>query len=189
MLEFTEEGGISIYRVDASHTFTIYIESYWGINNKCNGRWEVQIKDLKDYYIRYQWESNIDILDSHPLLLEYQENNMSLYYSNRASNPDKLFSDIYVYNTRLLNQIRPNNLNKYINNGDLFGVCNNSSGLFARGPETIISEYQRILNENNVSNNILSSDDSDIFVSENATILILGDSYIIAKDFTFNKVN
>lgn len=63
---------------------------------------------------------------------------------------------------------------------DLFG---NETGLFARGPKSMLEKYASVLHKNGIRTSMLDDMEKD---RQEVMLLMLGRNYFIAKDFIFD---
>lgn len=188
-LDFEEEGGFIIKSAQFSDEIIIDFSTHTGPlydSNSISGEWRLILRDTAQYDIQHGWGNKFEYYDSHPLLLEYNEPEASLFYSSSTDNKDKLVTDIY--NAHIEICIGYLEVEKFLNYNSLVAQCNNDHGLFASGPLPVIEAYKAVLDKYNMTNNILVHSVSNIEAQKSYFLLEIGRSSIIGKEFHFEKI-
>lgn len=191
--EFGDDGGIRItsldYFVDDSKV-VFSLDS--GDEDKLNQLWELQIDGLRDQRISIDWANNLEFYSLHFLLWEFSRNHTSLYFKRKADNPNKLIADIFKTHRAVFGKWF--DVEKYVSSF-LFGLCNESNGLFANGPKEILEYCYRVLERNNAEPYYYGSSEPKrwngeqwVIEDKDLKLLIMGDSYFIGRNFTFQQV-
>lgn len=191
--EFEDDGGIKITSLGYfADNLKVGFSLDSGDEDKPNQLWELQIDGLRDQKIVVDWANNLEFYSDHFLLWEFSRNHTSLYFKRKANNPDKFIADIFKTHRAVFEKWF--DVEKYISSF-LFGLCNESNGLFANGPKEILDYYYRVLKRNNTEPYYYGSTepkkwDGEQWVVEDKDLklLIMGDSYFVGKKFTFQQV-
>lgn len=159
-----------------------------------NGEWQLSIKNYRKYRIDDAWSDyGFEVYDIHPLLLEYKEDKVSLYFSTGSENPDKLLSDVYKAHRAVCGEHIP--VEYFLSNTYLHEACYSKFGLFAKGPVSLLDEYKAVLEAHKMKCNFQGRykpkywhGDKLLPEPEDIKLLILGDSYFIGQNFEFKKL-
>lgn len=148
--------------------------------------WKAIISEVqKEHYInRNASYSTLTIYSEHPLLIEQKDGWAELYYSGKTENAEKLFIDLY----KLFEKSYWKSLGfgfKINAPEGMLNLCAYEAGLFARGPKSILSEYAVCLNENNIRTSLIMEYEAG---DDNLKVLVIGESYFIAKEFKFELI-
>nr|WP_276902468.1 hypothetical protein [Pedobacter kyonggii] len=68
---------------------------------------------------------------------------------------------------------------------DIFKLCKNRSGMFARGPKRILEKYQICLAKHNIQSNFVVGSSKP---EHKLKLLVFGESYFIGEEFLFTEV-
>ncbi len=94
-VEFEDNGGVRITGTDwYSGNLRVELAIYTG----CNGEsqlWEIQINGVRKELIKSSHTDRLELLDEHPLLWEYNQEQTSLYFGHSTNRPFELFANIY----------------------------------------------------------------------------------------------
>ena len=134
------------------------------------------ISDLTAFAIReYSWLGPIDLSDTNPLLLHYQEPHSSLYIKGHTEHVKALSFD--------LSQIHRDTYGQWqASYPQHFGMLEMGHALLAEGPASLIQRYAAKVNEYGIHTSILPS-----YTPAPSTlqVLTLGDNYFIGTRFEF----
>lgn len=156
--------------------------------------WEVQLEGIRNEKIKRVWAEDIVVYDQHYLIKEQKDLNSELYIKSGAKDPNKLLHDLYIhFLSKFEHEI---SFDKYLNkacNIDLLLKMDN--GLFAIGPKFILEEIDIILNNNRCETYFLGEmapkrwiNDQWIVESSDLFALVIGESYFVAENITFERV-
>lgn len=192
-LEFEEGGGIFITSTDwLSDDMKIKFVIKAGVEER-NQLWEVQVKGVRDELIKSDITDELELFEEHPLLWAHNQRQVNLYFGHPSSRPCELFPDIYLTHSRLMGNWTP--FNKYVNaNISIIDLSKLASGLFASGPIKLMEEYKGILESHNMNPTIVGGHNPKRWLNghqvdetEILKVLVIGQSYVIAEGFDFNR--
>ena len=144
-------------------------------------KWEVKCNQVKDYKLTLDYFEDIELTSNHPILLEHKEANCELYFHGESIEVYKVIGELLIEHQKVTdNWIE---FHHFIN-GSIEWLLNQQQGLLAKGPESIINIYHNVLESNQVKTSILKLNQ----LQEETTALLLGKSYIISKEFEFNRL-
>ena len=134
--EFEDDGGMLITGLDFfADDCKIEISLNSGDEDVPNQLWEIQIENIREERICYDWFYDIQILPKHKLLEPYLQINKELYIKSKPKSPDELLKDLYVHHRNTFGYLRE--IEKFFNTEKrLNELCEMEFGLFAKGPET-----------------------------------------------------
>jgi len=195
-----EDYSIIIIDIDNSEpnpilNIQVSIDSY---NDESNivSSWKIKTKHYRQSRISLGFATSLAIEDDHPILWQFSDMQSEIYFKGGCSNPDKLFIDLYKIHSRLFNDLIPFK-NSIRNVDDFSWILETSSGLLAKGPRKLMTEYSVLLNQFNLNHTVINDriptywdDDTEKNVNESgkAKVLFIDNSFIIADEFNFISV-
>lgn len=177
-------------QIDGIVEFTLIVDEF---EEQVKQEWKVRIKNPIVSVVSNEIQNRLQIFDHHPLLLEYKDQECSLYFSGKCSNPELLFVDLYQSHfDQCANYIH---FSKYINNPtDFMSVLKVGYGLLAEGPKSLMQLYATQLQKHNVSYNLIGSRQPKYWdgneyqkISPEVRLLFLGKAYFIGDQFDFEE--
>lgn len=190
-----EEYGVSIHlsRAEVSNgDLLLYISINRDIafsNPESDENWKIEAKTYKDCKISFGSTTAYIMEEDDPLLWKYTDVQCELYYSGKCTEPANLIADLYSLELDLFKNYQ--HFGEHLNGGDIFRLLNADSGLFARGPQKLLSIYADHFTKYNINASIIASNSP---VKETVTsrghfkLLLLGDhGYVIAEKFNFMR--
>ncbi len=196
-LEFEEQGGFRITKIEFNSLFVVYFDVYVGNIEDVVSKWSLSLSDYFDFNIEYEWSEEFEFHEHHPLLLDYIEDKVDLYFSSKANDINSLVADIYkAHHDTTKGWIE---VEKYLNMNNLVAACSARFGLFASGPVSVIQKYKEVLDTHGVINNlsVYSSPKFSIKgeegwkvlqIPQGLKLLMIGESYFISTKFKFEKI-
>jgi hypothetical protein len=194
-IEFEEDGGVHItgtdwYSGDLKLEFSVRTG-----NGDEHQLWEAQITGVRDDLIKSDLADWMQLMEDHPLLWRFNDIQSELYFSQSTDRPYELINSVLeIHRKTVGNWYR---LNKFINYGNLpfVDLCKSSNALFARGPKKILTAYAGVLGDFQMKPNLFGDrnpkrwiDNKWVDETETLQILIIGESYVIAERFDFERV-
>jgi hypothetical protein len=144
-------------------------------------RWRVKCRNLLDYNLVLDFIEDIDVLNKHVLLWEYQQNHSELYFGDLPKNGDDLIGKLLKkHNEFTQGWIKF----EYFLNKESKWIFDSSQGLLASGPELIINEYNRVFRDHGIKTSLISSKKQ----IKECSVMIFGRSFIVAERFEFDLV-
>lgn len=180
--EYLEDGGMMISSLnftdkDLNLAFDVFI------NNTKKEKWELKITEIVSERFIRSWTTYFTAFSDHFLLYEYTDVFTELYYYGKSKNQEKLFLDLY--RSHLKNYYDNLPFAYGINESmDIFKLCKDKSGMFARGPKKILTQYQKCLATHGINSNFVGE---TLRYDPNLKLLVFGESYFIGKDFIFTR--
>ena len=196
---FPEEGGdLSIKQVDfISETPKISVLlNCMSYEENFKEIWEISIIGHRTSKISLEQGHSFEILNGDdPLLWEFKEKKYDIYLSNPTKHPANLFLELYYIHIDTYGEYI--NFEKYFNkNLTSIGSVQLQHGHFATAPEPLIKMYGECLTKYGIQYSIINEQPPTKYVNhaqvpENPDIklLKLAQSFIIADDFMFRKLN
>ena len=183
---YQDEGCVAINKLEyVNDDINIEFSLETGEYETPNQVWRLTAKSVKSNKINLDWGNNFQIFNDHFLLWEFNDHLTRLYFSGDGNDQNKLFVDFHKMHKSLYEKYF--DIDKYINSSlDLINLCNSNVGLFAAGPMKILENYYECLKRND--RNPYYESYSKPEIDEQVLLLILGKSYLIAKNFTFEKL-
>ncbi|MBC6112418.1 hypothetical protein ACFOG5_10065 [Pedobacter fastidiosus] len=180
--EYMEDGGMvisSLNYIDENLivTFNLFI------NNEKKNQWELKILKIADERFIRGWAQNFTAYSDHFLLYAFTDVFTDLYYNGKSTKPDKLLLDLYK--SHLNNYYYDFPFTYGINEAmNVFKLCKDNSGMFARGSRKILMNYQECLAKHGIQSNFVGEIPC---INKNLNLLVFGESYFIGEKFIFNK--
>ena len=193
--EFEDDGGMLITGLDFfADDCKIEVSLNSGDEEVPNQLWEIQIENIREERICYEWFYDIQILLKHKLLEPYLEINKELYIKSKPRSPDELLKDLYIHHRNTFGKYRE--IEKFFNTEKkLNELCEMEFGLFAKGPETYLKEYKSILEKQETKPYMYGTFKSKKWTGEkwieenpNLKLLLMGESFFIADEFRFERI-
>ena len=193
---------ISIDRIDFSteqiKMDLTFLNEIWGWDDQVeleSQRWTLTIPHPVKYniatYVCYQFE----IVNNHPLLLLYTDRWQSLYFKGPATDVKALMADIFTAQLEVFDSLY--NLTNFLNSErNVEALLRAPSALLAKGPRTIIDKYASCLQAHNLPYSIVDgwqptywNGGQNVDTVEKLKLLLMGDTYVVAEEFLFEKRN
>lgn len=194
MVEYEENGGINITGTDW-YSDVLRIEFVIKTGNEGQSQlWEVQIGGVREYLIKSNFATKLELFEEHPLLWTYNQQQTNLYFGRPTDRPYELFANIYNIHQQLTkNGI---SIEKYLNNTlATIELCKSTTGLFARGPIKVMEAYKEELERHNMSPTLVGGHNPkrrmnghQVDATAIVKVLVIGDSYVVGETFDFQRV-
>lgn len=181
---------------DATDKFLIeFILTVQDINERggISQRWRIEAKEPLKNHISFDFAPFIKVMSDHPMLWEYTDIQCQLYFSGKCEDHPRLFYDLYTAHRKIFGRYECFNIDLW-EETQYFRRFRYSNGLLTQGPKKLMDVYAHCLEQNGLGFTIIGERPTEYWqgkgtASEDAglKILLLGESYVIAKDFTFIK--
>lgn len=183
--DYYEDGGMVISQLNyQDKDLNIIFNLYPSSDRQAKQTWELKIINIAFENFSRAWTSHFSFYSDHFLLYELTDAKGDLYYNGKAKNSEKLFIDLYK--THLKNYYGDFPFAYGINAAmDIFKLCKDGSGMFARGPKQVLEKYQICLAKHNIQSNFVGSSPKP---ENKLKLLIFGESYFIGEEFLFTEV-
>jgi len=143
-------------------------------------RWQVNLKGFKVAIFSVETSINVEFETEHALLWEHQDPLSNLYFSGVPADVFKLYWDLtLVHNELFENYVE---VDRFLNhqNVNFDELLKAGAGLFAKGPQRLMSKYAELLEKHSVKTNILSNRELNL---SPLTVMFIGKTYIVAEEF------
>jgi len=185
--EFDDDAGLlvdSAKFIEESLIITFSIK-YSEDQEMTNQLWNIIVGGIEEEHISTNWAQNINIYKEHVLLLAYNDIHTELYFKGTTNRSQELFIDIFKSITKLSSDSPF--ISKYIFSPEAIDELSQQGyGLFARGPKTILKIYEQCLIKYGIKPSLIGEMKPS---KKSLELLILGDSYFIGENFTFEKID
>ncbi|WP_158828488.1 hypothetical protein [Mucilaginibacter lacusdianchii] len=184
--EFENEAGIVIDSV-TFNTYELCLNfSFRYYDETSPHRWRLTVGHAKEERIVREWTSQIALYKQHPRLLKYTDAYTELYFSGTSTQHLNLCADIYKSLQMLTDDF--DGLKEYVlSPGTTEALCQQGYGLFASGPKTILMLYHQCLTKYGIHSYFVG--EREVLTEDTGLKLFqLGSSYIIGREFIFNRV-
>jgi hypothetical protein len=166
---------------------------YFGINKdfaftnpESDENWRIEAKAYKDCKLSFGSIAAFMIEEDDPLLWKYTDVQCELYFNGKCTEPANLITDLYSLELKLFKNYQ--HFGEYLNGGDIFRLLKAEYGLFARGPQKLLSNYAESLAKYNIKASIITISPFKEAMTSNhqLKILLLSDhGHVIAEKFNF----
>lgn len=154
-------------------------------------QWHIKCLGWEDYhfenFLSYE-EDEFELTTHHPLLWDYQEALIELYFKGKPTNNKALIGELFLHHNKLTTNLIQ--LDYYLNvqTGihDLEWLFGSAQGLFSRAPKELTEIYKDTLEKYGFSTYQLSYEQDSS--NQEFQLLRLGPSYIIAKEFEVERI-
>ena len=200
--EIYEESDIELIKVirdrnDMIITFTV------GLDSECIlSTWEIRCHNYIKFSNRFDFnrtycDKDIDIYTNHVLGWDLKCDRYELYFSRQPFDLQSFIGALFIAHQEITKGFIP--FGKYISIGERYdfydhfiniGNLHTKTGIFAAGPEPIMKEYFKVLKDYDMNPSIKLDNlyYQQLGKSKEYEILVLYKSYIIAEDFSCNRV-
>ena len=185
-IEYVEDGGILINSVElVDDNLEVELILSFGAYDIPNQIWRLNTTEIKKEKIVINWATYPEIYSDHFLLYEFLDSYVELYYNSKAIDSERLFIELYTKHEALFGKWIDFESYIYVPKGYSM-LCSAQNGLFARGPKTILKEYEKCLISNGIKTTYIGEIESEYKMLK---LLILGDSYFIGENFEFKRID
>lgn len=194
--EYTEDD-YSLYVTKADYSGEVFLIDFaldvQDINDKgeINHKWTIEAAGYRKNHVSFGFADFVEIKDDHPLLWEFTDTQCQLYFTGQCKDPAKLFYDLYATHKKLFGKHQCFNIS-FGEETPYFKPFPYSNGLLTQGSKKLMEKYADCLKLNGLDFSIIGERpakvwDGEQYIEEdgNLRVLFLGDTYVIAKDFTF----
>jgi hypothetical protein len=144
-------------------------------------RWKVNCRNLINYKLMIDFIEDIDVFNNHVLLWEFHQSHSELYYRDLSKARETLIGQLLKKHSELTKGWIE--FDYFLNEWSKW-MYGSEQGLLASGPDIIISEYNSVLHEHGIKTSILPSKKQ----SRECSVMIFGQSFVIAEKFEFELV-
>ncbi len=192
-LEYEEEGFLKFHHLELnSNDLNYFFELHSGIQNQYE-LWKISARKPRDWNIDSQFRySYFNIYSEHCLLWRYNDSHIEVHTKSKSKDPNGLFCDLYSLHMNLDDGSLP--VDSFIN-GNPITRCNSDFGVFAKGPKNLMTKYMELLNKYGRGAYLFGERDSLKWNGKNwikedgdYILMTIGEAYIIAKEFKFEKI-
>ena len=196
--EFQEYGYIDLIAVQIKEShLELKCQIYKGIDDEPAQLWQIVCHEIREHKVSLgEQDSDFMLFNDHVLLWSYNQPVSSLTFNriNSVTDTYHVVGKLYEKHQKIVNTWIPfySCFNQSL---PLETLINLGYGKLAEGAEKIIIGYQEVMNECGFKSSYLSRtpkrwDDEQGWIDENSKlqILITENSYIIASNFTADKI-
>ena len=145
--------------------------------------YRVNFDRKKEFSLEEPLFKGLKIEETHPLLEQYEQQEVTVYVSNAPSNAEMTLSEIDLSVRNHFKGWR--SLNNYGNREyALTTILKKGKGMFYRGPKGGAEVVKAVLEKHGVS---FTSQEGRL-PSDRFKVLLLGSNYVVAKDFRFQRL-
>jgi len=151
-------------------------------DSKTGAEYRIDFDHKKEFLLEQPFFKGISIQEDHPLLEQHEQQEVSIYISSASSNPEQVLTEI---ETALHDHFKGwRSLKNYGNTEySLVKLLRQGNGMLYRGPKGAGELLTGILEKHR----IVCSTQQGYCSSEKYKVLLLGASYVVAKEFLFQK--
>ena len=181
---------------DSTDKFIIdFILTVQDINERggMSQKWTIEATGHIRNSLSFDFAPFMEIKSDHPLLWEYTDIQCQLYFTGKCEDLPRLFYDLYVTHKKLFGRYECFNIDIWEEKSH-FKRFMYTNGLLTQGPKKLMDMYGHCLEQNGLGFTIIGKRPGEYWDGKESAsqdaglkILLLGESYIIAKDFTFLK--
>ncbi|SHF95349.1 hypothetical protein [Flavisolibacter ginsengisoli] len=153
--------------------------------------WTIKVAGHRKNHVSFDFADFMQITDDHPLLWEFTDTQCQLYFTGQCKDTAKLFFDLYATHKRLFGKHQCFNIS-FGEETPYFKPFQYSNGLLTQGSKKLMEKYADCLKQNGLDFTIVGErpakywdGEQYILESQDLKVLFLGDTYIIAKGFSF----
>ena len=150
--------------------------TYWTVETAMGERWRIHFLDKVEFSFTQSSYSILDLFNNHPLLVQYTEPWLELYFVGTPKQPDTVTSAAAAAVVRATGGWR--RFEDYVNPGAPLSC---GYGSLMRAPQTVIRAVETVLANSGVETKTLAG----VRPSHPYRVLLLEKSFVIAKEFRF----
>ena len=140
----------------------------------------------KEFDLTKGERSKLEYFENHPLLIDYSENSVTTFINSKPENPDAFIKDL----EKSINEITLGwrNWKNYVTEDNFFTFetfkknVSDGNGKLLHAPFSITENVLKVCDNHRVSAKTFGNE----LKRENFKLIIIGKSYVIAKDFKFH---
>lgn len=156
--------------------------------------WRVHCDGVQQFRMQNGWVDTITVAAEHPLLWQFTEPVVGLYFSAPAPTPLAIVGALYERHRRLVGNWIP--FHFYLNPfpGGMSALLQKSAGELASGPAAIIDAYAEVLAHHGIRSSRLPRRPAKIWNGQEWVVppalraLLLDESFIIAENFSAAEI-
>jgi hypothetical protein len=134
--------------------------------------------DKKEFNLKKGTQGHLKIFETHPLLIDYNENSLTTYINSKPDHFDNYLADF----ENAINEITKGwrNWTNYLLDRDIFlNNVKSGTGKLLEAPISITQKVVDICNKHNVATKTFG----DELKRNNYKLIFIADNYVIAKEF------
>lgn len=147
-------------------------------------RWRVDAREVRQFKILFPEEvDSIRLAQQHPLLWTYHQDELELTFRGALADPFGTIGRLQVRHEALVRRWIP--FDAFLNTAvPLHRLLSSPAGMLARGPRTLITAYQEVLEQAGAPCSVLDHGRfRDADADDAPKLLLLGKSYLVATSF------
>lgn len=192
-IEFEDNGSINITGTDwYSDDVRIEFVIRTGIEQDSQ-LWEVQIEATRSDLIKSEHFHSMSLSFDHPLLWPFKQFQTNLYFARKTEQPFEVFFKLSEVHQELCAEWIP--FGSVINSGvPTLKLLTSGAGMLAKGPLKLLSGYKTVLEQYDMGPTFAGGHEPKrwtgkefIAESSNLKVLLLGNSFVVADNFTFAR--
>ncbi len=194
---FENEGGLEVCSVEylgdeLLFSFSFYLDE---LEEQKKQFWQLQVKGYRDSKIDIDnLGDSIVFFSEHNLLAEFKDMETELYFKKKGKNPELLLSNIYELHTIVFDNLIP--IEKFLEDRQLLTLCKSDTGLFAKGPKSILKFYFDNLQKAGKEPYFFGETkpkfwnrEKWVVENDNLKLALIGRTYIVGQEFNFIKLD
>jgi hypothetical protein len=192
--EFEDEGWLRIIGINLSDDgvkLNLLVNS--GLDDGEPQNWLIWCRQVRDYEFKFELCYDIELLEKHILLWPYMQNQFDLFFSGHVENSHAFIGELYEKHHEITKGWL--SIEKFINdNVRLNKLITGGHGKLARGPQSLIEEYEKLLIKNGLKASTTGPYPPQYWdgqhwleQSELLYALVIGNSFVVAETFEFSK--
>ncbi|MEI5909264.1 hypothetical protein WAK64_19620 [Bacillus spongiae] len=167
-------------------TLTIDINLTYYDDNEIQEQWQIVCDDFRTHTLKYEVFVECKVFNEHELLWNYNKEWCEVFFDGRPDSTKEVMGELLK--THFDNTKGNIPFGKYIN-GRVDKLLEGEFGLFATGPINLMDSYRNVLTMYGFKTTVLPLHyRNSREYSTDYKLLEMGDSYIVAKGFSANKI-
>jgi hypothetical protein len=165
-------------------TIEVRQTTYWVVKSRAGARYRIHFRDKAEFAFAGAEYPSIEIHDRHPLLVQYEAPNRSLYFSGRPLGAQSVADE--VERAIRADSSSWRSLHEYAGSTKAVErLLNAGHGMLMNAPESVCKVAAQVLEAHGVRCSILGHAPA----RPGMRVLLLGRSYVIAAGFAFDTSN
>jgi len=194
-VDFEDFGSLRLVKIEcAEENLDLVLEVSDDENSGLHPNWKITCSSVRENNLSLGYCYDLDVYKDHVLLWEYVKPKTSTSFYGSVKDSLSVVGALYERHVELAGDWIP--FQKFINSGiPLSELIAGSFGMLADGPAPLILAYEEVLQRYGISTSHIEPkppmswrDGKWVLDDTNLSVLILGNSYVIATDFDAHPI-
>ncbi|MBL0317941.1 MAG: hypothetical protein IPP74_01330 [Alphaproteobacteria bacterium] len=196
-----EDGGIEIIAMELlGNDLNLKVELWDDLDGFPRQQWKLECRSVKDYKLQPSNKVGLEVITEHPLLFPHNKAQSELFFNGTTDKLKELLADLVIAHNKIVgtwfsledfvHQMPCITHVPYIKNNDF------KFGLLAKGPDIVMQEYLKVIDQYKIQANIINQRESKIWdgatwvaSTNDNVVLFVGDNYFITNSIQVTNIS